>query len=326
MYILGVDGGGTKTNATLYHPDVGMIWTTLGAATNPLSTSFNHSVQTVIQMIEKAITENKLPTTLDMYISLGIAGLGREPERKKWLAQFHHAASHLPAIKEIIIENDGKIALYSATYGKDGIVSICGTGALTFGINEQEQARVGGWGHLIGCDPGSGYHLGSQALEAIFDAEDSIGKETRMTDLLLKGEGVRTAQDLVPIIYQKEQEKQRIAAYARYVFQAVEQRDEVAQHIMNKTAQSIAKQGLHLYQLLFANTGGEVPFVLAGGIFKNKAMVHAVSNALNEAPQLRVTLVEREPVIGSIVIALQKHGYSVSSMKKLLGDQGMGET
>src|SRR5690625_7961995 len=98
MYILGVDGGGTKTNATLYHPDVGMIWTTLGAATNPLSTSFNHSVQTVIQMIEKAMLENVLLDTLDMFLSLGFADLGLVLVQKIWLAQSMYASSHLTTI------------------------------------------------------------------------------------------------------------------------------------------------------------------------------------------------------------------------------------
>ncbi len=295
-----------------------MLWSTVGAATNPHSMSFDHSVQTIIRMIEKAISENELPSTLELYISLGIAGLGREPERKKWLEHFHYAASHLPMMKEIIIENDGKIALYSATYGEDGIVSICGTGALTYGINNQEQARVGGWGHLVGGDPGSGYHLGSQALEAVFNAEDGIGKETCITDLLLEGEGAKTVQDLVPIIYQTEQEKQRIAAYARYVFQAADQKDEVAQYMVKHTAQTIASHSLSIYQKLFAHNEKDVPYVLAGGIFQNEEMVQAVKDALKATPKLHITLVEKEPVIGSIVIALQQCGYSVETMKALL--------
>lgn len=318
MYILGIDGGGTKTKAVLYHPNRGIMWSTVAAATNPHSTSFDHSIQTIIQIIEKAISENELPAILEMYISLGIAGLGREFERKKWLEHFHHAASHLPTMKEIIIENDGKIALYSATFGEDGIVSICGTGALTYGINKQEQARVGGWGHLIGGDPGSGYHIGSQALKAIFDAEDDIGKETYITDLLLKGEGAETVQDLVPIIYQREQEKQRIAAYARYVFQAAEQKDEVAQYIMKHTAQAIASHSLSVYQKLFAHSEEKVPYVLAGGIFQNKQMMQAVRDALKATPKLQIVLVEKEPVIGSIVIALKQCGYSVVTIKELL--------
>src|SRR5690625_1423532 len=123
MYILGVDGGGTKTKATLFHTELGIVWSTQSVATNPHSTSFNHSVKTIIQMIEEAYSVNELSEYIDMYVSLGIAGLGRESERKQWLEYFNDHSAHLSSLQKVTIENDGKIALYSATFGGDGIVS-----------------------------------------------------------------------------------------------------------------------------------------------------------------------------------------------------------
>lgn len=318
MYILGVDGGGTKTKATLFHLKKGVLWSTQVAATNPHSTSFTESVMTVIKLIEQALAENEHIKNNALHIGLGIAGLGREPERRKWFALFSERSSHLSEIKEVTIENDGKIALYSATYGGDGIVSICGTGTLTFGIHQRETARVGGWGHLVGNEPGSGYYLGSQALQAIFDEEDGLAKRTLLTDIMLSGEGVQSVQELIPIIYQEHGEKQRIAAYARYVFQAMEAEDEVAKVIVEKAAKSIANYGLHLFESLFKTTQGEVPFVLAGGVFQNKTMVQLIVAALKNEPRLKVMVAKGDPVIGSIVTILQNQGYSREEIKQLL--------
>lgn len=320
MYILGVDGGGTKTKAILFHTKLGYVWTMEAAASNPHSTSYAHSVMTIVHLIEKAYVDNELSENTDIYVSLGIAGLGRKAEQTKWLSIFRISAPHLSAIQEITIENDGKIALYSGTLGGDGIVSICGTGALTFGVNGQKSSRVGGWGHLVGNDPGSGYHIGSQALEAVFNQVDRIGKKTLITNVVLEQEKVETAQELVSIIYKDNQEKQRIAAFAPYVFIAAKQQDEVAQQIIQTTAKQIAEHGLHLYQTLFSSTSFEskIPFVLAGGVFQNNQMVREVTTALQDTHQLTVRLVDKEPVIGSVAIVLQRNGYKMEEIKRLL--------
>jgi len=326
MYILGIDGGGTKTKATLFHIEKGILWSKESAATNPHSTSFFQSVMTVTEMVEQACHAHDLREDVDLYIGLGIAGIGRTAEKNKWLSLFKEQMLHLPMIKDIHIENDGKIALYSRTYGGDGIVSICGTGALTYGVFKEQTARVGGWGHLIGSDPGSGYHLGAQVLKAVFDAEDGVGPTTYMTELMVKGESVPSLQALIPVVYEKGSEKQRIATYARYVFRAEEAGDIVAKQIVQNAVHSIVENGFHVYQTLFRETEKAIPFVLAGGIFRNDVMVRKVRKSLQQVPQLQVTRVEHDPVIGSIITILHQHGYQIEKIKRLVGHSEVGES
>ncbi|MCT1902399.1 N-acetylglucosamine kinase [Oceanobacillus sojae] len=317
MYILGIDGGGTKTKASLFHKGEGVIWEGEEEAANPHSTSYAHSVGVVNRMINKAYESPFLSENIELSIGLGIAGLGRKADQTKWLEYFKESSQYLHKIKEIIVENDGKIALYSETLGRDGIVSICGTGAITIGVHQAKTIRIGGWGHLVGGDPGSGYHIGSQALVAVFNELDGLGPETMLTNHILEGEAINRIEELVPVIYQ-DFEKQRIAAFASYVFQAAAQNDEVALNIIRETARQIAERGGILFQKLFQTDVKDIPFVLAGGIFQNDFIAKEVTAELAAISSVKVIKAQRHPVVGSIVLVLKQQGYSAEQIETML--------
>ncbi|GGP12038.1 N-acetylglucosamine kinase [Oceanobacillus neutriphilus] len=317
MYILGIDGGGTKTKANLFHKEKGFIWEEEEKAANPHSTSYAQSVEVVNRIINKAYESHFLSENTELSIGLGIAGLGRKADQIKWLKYFQNSSRHLHKIKETVVENDGKIALYSETLGRDGIVSICGTGAITIGVHEAKTIRIGGWGHLVGGDPGSGYHIGSQALIAVFNELDGLGPETMLTNLILDGEAINKMEELIPILYQNV-EKQRIAAFAGYVFQAADQKDEVAINIIRETAKEIARRGGTLFQKLFQTDVKDIPFVLTGGIFQNEFIVKEVTAELAATAPVKVIKAKRHPVAGSIVLVLKQQGYSAEQIGKML--------
>lgn len=317
MYILGIDGGGTKTKASLFYKEEGIIWEEEEEAANPHSTSYAHSVDVVNRIINKAYESQFLSENIQLSIGLGIAGLGRKADQTKWLEYFKESSQHLHKIKEIILENDGKTALYSETLGRDGIVSICGTGAITIGVHQAKTIRIGGWGHLVGGDPGSGYHIGSQALIAVFNELDGLGPETMLTNHILEGEAIHRVEELIPVIYQ-DFEKQRIAAFASYVFQAADQKDEVAVNIIRQTAKQIAERGEILFRKLFQTDVKNTPFVLAGGIFQNNFIAKEVTGELAVVAPVKVIRAHRHPVIGSIVLVLKRQGYSAAQIEKML--------
>src|SRR5699024_2629009 len=184
----------------------------------------------------------------------------------------------------------------------------------------------GGWGHLIGSDPGSGYHLGVQVFKAVFDAEDGVGPTTYRTELMVKGESVPSLQALIPGVYEKGSETQRIATYARYVFRAEEAGDSVDKQIGQNAVHSNDENDFNVYQTLFRETEKAIPFVLAGGIFRNDVMVRKVRKSLQQVPQLQVTRVEHDPVIGSIITILHQHGYQIEKIKRLVGHSEVGES
>lgn len=106
-----------------------------------------------------------------------------------------------------MIENDAKIALYSGTYGASGITTISGTGAITYGMNGDHIVRVGGQGHLVNADPGSGYFIGYEALKAVFNSFEESGTKTSITDLFLIELKLNNVPEIIRYLYQQEDQK-----------------------------------------------------------------------------------------------------------------------
>lgn len=209
MNIIGIDGGGTKTEGVLFNVKTGQLDHLVDKASNPHSTSFENSVNIVIRMITTLLNSPKAHNNQDVYVCIGIAGLGRKDDRQKWQGLFEDDLPNSNKIRDISIETDALIALYSGTYGEDGIVSICGTGAITYGINNHVSLRIGGWGHLISADPGSGYYIGYQGLQSVFEQFDQLAPCTSITSLMMDGEKVTEPSQLINLIYSTKNEKKQ---------------------------------------------------------------------------------------------------------------------
>src|SRR5699024_11405773 len=86
----------------------------------------------------------------------GIAGSSMEYNSRKLQEILEEI---IPPFASVSLNIDALNALYSGTLGKPGIVQIAGTGTITYGVTkETNQARLGGWGHLVG-DEGSRYSI-----------------------------------------------------------------------------------------------------------------------------------------------------------------------
>lgn len=182
-YIVGVDGGGTKTTAVVTDATGAVIGLGRGGAGNYQTIGLDNATDAIASAIggaiqEAASTGGIAPADLDneLIVVLGLAGADR-PRDKANLQKALMAK--LPAKpRYLVIENDARIALAGATGGKPGVVLIAGTGSIALGIDEQGQTiRCGGWGPILG-DEGSGYAMGKAALIAVMRDYDGRGPST----------------------------------------------------------------------------------------------------------------------------------------------------
>ncbi|MGM8212527.1 N-acetylglucosamine kinase [Virgibacillus sp. W0430] len=318
MYMIGIDGGGTKTEALLYHTEKGVLSTITAGPTNPHSTSFKTSVRTVTKMIKQITSSPQLSNTENISISIGLAGLGRMHEREKWKRLFI-GSNCIHNVDQLLITSDALPSLYSGTYGNDGIVTISGTGSVAFGLKDKNEKRIGGWGHLVSSDPGSGYFIGYKALEAVFNQYDGIGEKTAITDYLLESEGKTEVPQLIQTIYDTSATKERVASYATHVFKAIEAGDSVAQQIIEKSASLIARNGIALYnQLVSQHEKESFPFVLVGGIFKNERLLKSLKLMMMRECQFKFVVPTITPVYGNIVYLLKDAGFKANTIEQQL--------
>jgi N-acetylglucosamine kinase-like BadF-type ATPase len=186
-------------------------------------------------------------------------------------------------------------------------VIVSGTGSISYGRNAAGvAARSGGWGYVLG-DEGSGYWIGRAALRAVLRAADQRGKPTALTRLLLQRFGVDRPQGLIHEVYHTNLKPSAIGALAQCVHQAFSEGDEVAIGIVRGAANELEASAMSVARRL-ALIGQQFPFILAGGIFKAVPWLDAeLSRRLpTAAPGSTVTLLDREPATGAVLLALNE--------------------
>lgn len=310
VYIVGIDGGGTKTKGVIADEKGAIIATATVGATNPnsvtkedLEVEFSDLFNQLFKKIAGRFSQVKR-------VFAGISGTEHPARRKEVEVIFGQL---LPNDLPFTVVNDAIIALYSGTLGKPGIVQIGGTGSISYGLNERgEDDRVGGWSYLLG-EKGSGYAIGSLGLDRAFQAYDGLGEQTMLTDLFLAHFHSDEMPDLIDPIYSSKNPKELIASLSRLVFQAADVGDAVAKEVIDQNAHYIGEAISCLIQKLFKDLNKQIPVVLTGGIFNRLDRLQQPMAAVFLKNNLDVQLIrpKMEPIGGAVVAGLLKEAVEV---------------
>ncbi|MFY3791436.1 N-acetylglucosamine kinase [Ureibacillus sp. MALMAid1270] len=303
MYILGIDGGGTKTTAIIADENGKVYSQTITGSSNPNTLSQDQFEQVMCDLLCQLREHNE-----DIFNSIevcfaGMAGVGesgRDEEMKSLLLQ------HLPSNPLVIVQNDAVNALYSGTLGATGIVQIAGTGAITIGLNENNKmVRVGGWGYLFD-DDGSGFYLGNEALRAVFQHHDGRGMDTTLTEAILYHFEVMAVPDLIEKIYGKDHPRSVIAPLSRYVVKLAELGDQVANTIIENACKKMMHSIKTCHSQLFEQDHN-TSVILSGGVFTNEEIfVQHFKKFSNEThPNLKFSKTLIPPVGGAIAAGIK---------------------
>ncbi|OXS70368.1 hypothetical protein B1B04_18225 [Lysinibacillus sp. KCTC 33748] len=267
MYVLAIDGGGTKTSAVICD-ELGNIYAkVVTTRSNPTAMDvqyFQSTIHNILQNLQQQ--DSQVFAAIDSCFA-GMAGV-KELQAEKVVETI--VRQYVPKTTNVFVDNDALIALYAGTLGQAGIVQIAGTGAITMGYDHEHHFhRVGGWGYLFD-DEGSGYDLGVQVLKAIFQSYDGRGDSTALTDVVLRYFSVETVPQLIECIYGEEHPRTVIAPLSKYIFEVAEKGDRVATKIIEDACKNYYVAIKACYSHM-AWKEGEVPVVLVGGVFKNEA-------------------------------------------------------
>jgi N-acetylglucosamine kinase-like BadF-type ATPase len=143
---------------------------------------------------------------------------------------------------------------------------IAGTGSICCGTNERGlHLCSGGWGPLAG-DEGSGSWIARRALQAVVQASDGRGPETRLTPAALTYFNAATLDELAMAIYAPSMTNERIAGFCRHVIEAAQQGDEVARAIVLAAGQELGRAAAAvIHNLRMGREKFQVAYV--GGVF-----------------------------------------------------------
>jgi glucosamine kinase len=177
-YILGIDGGGTKTLARLEQYDENFvcqkIWFAKGGPCS-LTNDFDKAVE-VIKRLSLSLSEQAHIDSQQIVAVFGLAGAGNEVKVAKLLSLLNTDFCSIQVV------SDAKTSLYGANLGKPTIAIALGTGSVGMRLDEQgEETMFGGWGFKL-SDDGSGAKLGINAIKAsLAELEFDGGVKSELT-------------------------------------------------------------------------------------------------------------------------------------------------
>lgn len=296
--VIGIDAGGTKTEALLADGRGDVVARARRGGANLAAHGELAVEKTLHEVIDETLGDRDVRPAV---ICLGIAGVDRAEDS----AIIHGIMRRIGARARVLVTNDALIALVAGAGLGPGVVVIAGTGSIAYGRNSRnEAARAGGWGYIL-ADEGSAYWLGRQALRAVVRAADGRGPATTLTPLVLAFFDVARPEQLVREVYRHYLKPSDIARCARVIQQARDEGDAVAVNIASVAADELAA-GVRsvVAQLDFGRD--TFPVVMAGGAF------HAVpwlqdalrTRLANQMHPGAIHLLTEAPALGAVRLAL----------------------
>lgn len=300
-YLIGVDGGGTKTHGMITDCDGKVLAEMLKGSANFQMLGVEPVSKLLVELLYELV--DKVGGNIaDVEIAVfGLTGAGREKDKERiFNGLVNYAKIKNLSLPKIIIETDARIALEGALMGKPGIVLIAGTGSVMFAKDiEGKIHRVGGWGRFIG-DEGSAFVIGREALRAVAKYIDGRGRETILKDLIFEEFNLTDLMQVVSKIYSGEFDLGKVAPI---VMKAAELGDDVAREILDLACVELLE---HIKAMLEkANFGETVNLALLGGVLQSENYVSKKLKKMIELELPKINLIEpmASPAYGAIIYA-----------------------
>ncbi len=172
-FVLGIDGGATKTLAALLDLERGTLHLGQAGPSNEDAVGTRSAVQALLEAADEALGRAGIDGERLDAVLIALAGTDTD-------AMTRHVRA--ARSEDWLVVNDVVAAWATATGAQPGIGVISGTGSNVFGVGADGGAwRAGGWGQLLG-DEGSGYWLGIESIGAALRDRDGSGPQTALSE------------------------------------------------------------------------------------------------------------------------------------------------
>lgn len=306
-YLLGVDGGNTKTLHFLYDVE-GNFVDRLDAGTcshEAIGDGYEGAFRELNGQIATLLSRNGLSASDVAYAVFGLAG-----------ADFPHQKQKLSALVERIgfrrylVDNDGFLGLKAGSPNGIGVCCINGTGTVTVGINALgERLQLGGLGGLSSDKAGAGY-IAERGAAAIYDMLFRGGRETVLKELFFRAFSVKKEEDFPLTAVEALGDKEGVLRVNKLMEEAAERGDAVVSALLSEVGAGLGATVRGCAARL--NMSGEVPVVLAGSVwtkgnFREMELAFCSELEKDDARQYRCTILKQPPAMGAVVWAMEEY-------------------
>jgi len=301
-YIIGIDGGATKTHCLLTNLDTSVLHECYGGPSNFLVQGIEPVSKTLLSLIVECAEKLKISVKEIKIVLLGTTGAGRRTDAERLEHGFaQYLNKENMKLNLFRVESDARIALEGAFSGKPGSILIAGTGSIMFGKDANGIIhRVGGFGRYLG-DEGSGYVLGKKGLVAVSKQFDGRGQATQLAELVKEKFEINSPEILITKIYKENFD---LASVAPLVIAAAENEDALALKIIEDETDELL---LHISTMQKKVNEKILYTAFIGGIITHKNVYSAtlLKKISEKLPNIVVKDAENSPAMGAVLMAKQ---------------------
>ncbi|MFM7686229.1 MAG: N-acetylglucosamine kinase [Actinomycetota bacterium] len=188
--VLGVDGGGTKTDVVLADLHGAVLAACQTSGTNHENVGAERVVATISDAVNGLLGDVGAGRGDVAMAAYGLAGIDWPSDEEMMRA----ALAGVGLSGGMLVVNDSEVALRAGCTRAWGMVSSVGTGTVTAGVNRDGRrfrTMAVGWG-----EPSGSWSMVALALEAVAAAHHGTGPATALTGIMLEAFGHHTVPEL----------------------------------------------------------------------------------------------------------------------------------
>jgi len=299
-FVIGVDGGGTKTAAALADLDGKIIARAVSGGSSVRNFGIKLAAENVAKAIYDLIKRRKNIKIVSTFIGLPTIEEEFKNKETEIIAEIKKHKKIAQIFKgKVAIGSDQRVAFRAGSYDKDGIVAICGTGSAIHGWNGKKEALANNQGWV---GKGSAIWIGNRVMEAVAEDLDGRGQKTILSDLVFKKYKFKEINNLLKFLYMDSPAD--LPGLAPICDRAASRKDKIAQEILVQAGKEIAAAvSVAAKKLQFFE---QVPLVFAGGVYKSRWMADTATNEIQRHYPNKFDFVfVGDPVIGAIRLAAE---------------------
>ena len=305
-YVLGVDGGNTKTDYFLFDTEGNHVDSIRKGTCSheALRDSFAGTKRVMSEHLSELFERNNITVEDIEGAAFGLAGADVVSQK----IELNRVIKEI-GFNNFQLENDGILGVKAGSLTGYGVCSINGTGTVVVGVDDHNEfLQVGGVGYISGDEAGGAF-LVRRTFQAIYDSIYRMGEQTVLKDEIYSLYNIPENKLFLDKIVELT-EKRLIdrTTVIKILFKSAANGDKVSIGILEQAGicMGLAVAGC-INNLNFTNT---VPIVLAGSVWVKATtnhMLNAFKNIIAKHVQkeCEYIILNATPASGAIIWALE---------------------
>ena len=306
-YVLGIDGGGSKTDLMLCREDGECCGFAVEGGSNHQLVGLEKAQETLLQGMDRLLRRQGVDKEQLIAVCLGLSGADLPEDIRALEAILAPWCRTVPCR----VLNDVWLPLAAMVPAGPGAVSICGTGHNTaVRGTDGRRYQIAALTYTLG-NWGGGHMMVRQAMHAAIRAAEHTGERTGLTEALPAAYGFRNMTEVQRHFYLAGEKELYSVNVPEIVSCLARDGDAVCIRLLENDGRIQAEMTSGLLEQA-GLLGSEPPVVLAGSLY-----LRDVSGRMREAyqaellkrcPGAKVMTLDRPPVTGAVLLALRDAG------------------